>query len=443
MNLPSHGRESFPGACRIPEKRKTNHGEKNHWTTIAKMTHKSLIQCAQLLFLFIFGVEANAVVDEPTLETAATQRYFPPPESQGGWRKNTDPDFIQSLGLKPEKLEAFGQYNLEVPNHQWLPYSKHKGILVIKNGWIIGEWYNNSDARHFKTYLSSNGKAFAIALFGIMAEDSRTGRIENQLNFDSKVYDKNWLPQGFPLSDTRKSEITFEQIFRHTSGLCPERTAAGEEVEKGRNHWTDYIDWVLGHDKKWPQTAELYFNPGRPDLYAGSGTEGGHTQAYSSIAMNHLGLVYCNVYSKPAREFLWERLLEPIGFSGIDYHAPPNQHDIKWVTMGGLRMTPRDYARFSYLLLKDGRWKGLQIVPAGNLERFRRNPYYANIRCNFDGRFGEQYPKDLFYIAGSGVNLAFMVPSQDLIAIRTGRASNSQWDQIVANFLKKLFDAIE
>ena len=45
--------------------------------------------------------------------------YFPPTESKGGWRKNVDPEFIRSLGLDPDKLEEFGQYNLSVPNNRW------------------------------------------------------------------------------------------------------------------------------------------------------------------------------------------------------------------------------------------------------------------------------------------------------------------------------------
>jgi len=202
---------------------------------------------------------------------------------------------------------------LSIPNNKWMPYARYKGILVIKNGWIVGQWYNKPEAKTFRTYLSSNGKAFAMVCFGIMVDDSRAGRIEIEIGPESKVYDRRWLPQGFPLSDLCKESITFEQIFEHTSGLCPERTAAGEDVERGRDAWTDYVDWVVGHDKQWPQTAKLYFQPGHPEQYTGSKTAGSHTYAYSSVAMAHVGLVFQNVYGMPARRFLWKRLLEPLG----------------------------------------------------------------------------------------------------------------------------------
>jgi len=367
--------------------------------------------------------------------------YFPPAESEGGWRKNTDPEFIRSLGLKPAGLEEFGRYNLSVQNSSWMPYAKYKGIMVIKNGWIVGEWYNNPQAAEFKTYISSNGKSFAMICFGIMAEDSRAGRIGIEIGPQSRVYDRKWLPSGFPLSDTLKKSITFEQIFRHTSGLCPERTASGEDVEKGRNQWTDYEGWVLGHDSKWPQTGKLYFRPGHPGEYGGSETWGEAMGAYSSVGFGHLGLVLRNVYGMAASDFLWKRLLDPLGFSGIDFHAPPGER-IKWFSAGGLRMTPRDYARFAYFLLREGRWRQSQIVPSSWIERFRTSALYPNMRSNVDGYFGAQYPKDMYRIAGSGLNWAYIVPSMDLIALRTGRANNAEWAEVREEFLRKIFAAV-
>ena len=382
------------------------------------------------LVAFSFNIGAQPLED-----------YFPPSEVAGGWRADTTEKFIRSLGLDPGRLEEFGRFNLEVPNGNWMPYSAYKGIIVIKNGWIVGEWYNTPEAKTFKTYISSNGKSFAIACFGILAEDSHAGGLKEQIDENSQVYDPRWLPQGFPLSDPRKAEITFEQIFRHTSGLCPERTAAGEEVEQGRNEWSGYLDWVLGHDKKWPQTAPLYFTPGHPEEYAGSEHLYGTANAYSSVGFCHIGLVLRNLYGLPAEDFLWKRLLEPLGFSGIDFQAPPAD-SLRWFSAGGLRMTPRDYARFAYLLLHDGFWNGAQLVPAEWIRRFRTRPFYPNLHSNADSNFGPQYPKDMFQIAGSGLNWAFIVPSLDLIALRTSRANNEIWNQVQEEFLRKLFAAL-
>ena len=399
-----------------------------------RFTKLFLIACVLTVWALDQG---PAIADDPN----EAHDYYPSSESTGGWRKNTDPEFIRSLGLDPERLEEFGQYNLSVPGSTWMPYAKYQGIMAIKNGWVVGEWYNIPEAGTFRTYISSNGKAFAMICFGIMARESKAGSIDLQINSESKVYDRQWLPEGFPLSDSLKKFITFEQIFRHTSGLCPERTASGEDVEKGRNEWSDYADWIVGHDEKWPQTKTLYFTPGHPGEYSGSETWGTASGAYSSVGFGHIGLVLRNVYGIPAADFLWDRLLEPMGFSGIDFHAPPGK-GIRWFSAGGVRMIPRDYARFAYFLLRDGGWQQKQIVPSSYIRRFRTSAHYPNIRSNVDGYFGEQYPKDMFRIAGSGLNWAYIVPSLDLIALRTGRADNAMWDEVREKFLRKIFAAV-
>jgi CubicO group peptidase (beta-lactamase class C family) len=392
---------------------------------------RDAVFCILLLTLGVFGC-AGGIPEEG---------YFPPPKSEGDWRRNTSSSFVRSVGIDPERLEDFGAFNLAVPNTSWQPYANHKGILVIKDGWIVGEWYNSPAAKDFRTYLSSNGKAFAMVAFGILVRDGATGRLFDLVDLESKVYDARWLVEGFPLSDPRKGEITFEMIFRHTSGLCPERSASGDSVEEGRDEWSDYVDWVVGHDRLWPQTSALYYDPGNIDQYDGRDTSGEYANAYSSVGFCHLGLVFRNIYQMPAHRFLWDRLLKPIGFGGIDFHAPPSK-EMKWFSAGGLRMTPRDYARFAYLLIRDGRWKTSQIVPPMWIQRFRTSSRYPNIRSNVDGVFGDQYPKDMFRIAGSGLNWAFIVPSLDLIALRTGRADNRSWNKVEKEFLKKLFDSI-
>ncbi|MFH1071358.1 MAG: serine hydrolase [Candidatus Glassbacteria bacterium] len=393
------------------------------------------------------GKTANALLIAIALLTAcsagrpskelSSAAYFPPAESMGGWRKNTDSAFVRSLGIDPQALEEFGSYNLSVPAGDWKPYSDYAGTIVIKDGWIVGEWYNVPEARDFMTYLSSNGKSVAIACFGIMAGDGRLGRIPFRIDENSRVYDPRWLAQGFPLSDPRKAEITFEMIFRHSSGICPERDSAGGEYEQGRNAWSDYTSWIVGRDPKWPVTGRLVFDPGHPEQWAGADRWGMVDAAYSSVGFGHVGLVITNVYGKPAHEYLRERLCEPMGYSGIDFHAPPSD-SIRWFSAGGLRMTPRDYARFAWLLLNDGRWGDSQLVPSDWIRRFRSASCYPNILSNAEGVFVNKLPADMFRIAGSGLNWAFIVPSLDLVALRTGRVNNERWDQVQAGFLEKM-----
>ena len=352
--------------------------------------------------------------------------YFPPSENNGGWRKNTDRDFLRSLGMDADKLAKFGKYNLSL-----LDRSGQTSCIVIKDGWIVGEWYSKPETSTFYQYLSSNGKSYAVILFGMIVEDSRSGKLAYSIDADSRAYDEGWLPEGSPLSDPRKSQIAFEHIFNHTSGILPE-SAEGP----GHSGDVDFTLYNVGRDPRNEKSAQLFFDPGHPEQYA--------KDPYSSIAFNHIGMIVPHLTGMKASHYLWDRLMNPLGFSGVVWHTPywnAGDSGIEWYSSSSPKIIPRDYARIAYLFLRDGKWGEDQLVPASWIQRFRTSPDYANIRSNVDGCFGDRYPRDLFRIAGSGMNWAFMIPSLDLIAIRTSRCYLA-WDEHTPIFLEKLFDSL-
>ena len=370
------------------------------------------------------------------------ERYAPPPASRGGWRVADSDAAVRALGLDPDGLAAFGRANMAVPSARWQPWSDHMAALVIVDGWIVGEWYREPAARAFRQYLASNGKAFAMACMGIVAEDARAGEAPADLDLTSPVYDPRWMPEGLPLSDKRKTEITWDQVFLHRSGLCPEAEEAGRyQADKS------FSRWVVGRDPVYRETASLYYDPGHPEQYQ---RQTRHLfDTYSSIGLQHVGLALPHLTGLQAHEFLLRRLLRPIGCGSIGYMQPVQEWsagdenvNICWHTDGGLCLTPRDYARFAYLLLHDGRWGERQIVPQGWLRHFRTSASYANILDNSSGLLGSQYPGDMFRIAGSGLSWAFMVPSLNLVALRTGRSDNHLRPEVQDAFLRTLFAAL-
>ena len=359
--------------------------------------------------------------------TSCSETYFPEPESEGGWRKNRDPEFLKSLDLNPRGVNNFLAYNLQVEDSA--------SAIVIKDGWVVGEWYakQKNISEKTKIYVASVGKSFALAAFGIAVKDGAEGKLPVALDRSSKLYDRRWLAVGFPLSDPGKSEITFEQVFRHTAGFAAEGLI-------NRNNWENYTDWVVGHDPNYPITRDLYYSPGQPEEIDEPERWGDQLGIYSSVGFAHLGLVFSQIYQKSAGDFLWERLLKPIGFSGIDYYLPPSPPEIKWFSGGGLKMTTRDLARFAYLMMHEGNWNGEQIVPEGWVESFVTSPYYPNLRSNADGHLHEEFPGDLYRMYGSGGNFVFIVPSLNLIAIRTGHSSNFYLDRLQRDLVRRVFD---
>ncbi len=384
--------------------------------------------CGALIFLFALS--------------GCSKPYFPPPANQGEWRKNTDPDFIRSLGIDPAKLDSFGRWNIQ---NNWSGSSHmFKSCLVIKDGWIIGEWYGTKDGQFISTQegmaqkarLASNGKAVAITLFGIINKEAGTGNIPSDISPGSKVYDQRWLPEGFPLSDKRKEQITFEDIMHHRSGIMPE--SAGEDRFNDKSS----ILFTVGHDTISPESEKLYYDPGHPEQYLPLST-------YSSVAFNHFTIIFRHLTGIPAWRSLENKLFHPIGIYDIGYSTDLQKSisgwlndSIRWITSGGLWLRPRDYARFAYLLLHDGKWDGHQMVNKDWIPHFRLSNEYPNFWSNKPGggyKTYPDYPEDDFMIGGSGMNWAYIMPGKNMIVIRTGQIYNVPWEPVRQDYIQKIY----
>jgi CubicO group peptidase (beta-lactamase class C family) len=371
--------------------------------------------------------------DVPVL--AALSSYYPPSEANGGWRKNTSSDFIRSVGMSPTGIADFGAYNMSLP---WENYSvevtgynpSNKAALIVKNGWVVGEFYNQSSARTGVYYLASNGKSFAMMLFGRLIQDFPG----LNLSLSSHLYDQRWLSQGFPLTDSRKADITFDHLFRHLSGIIPEEQATIAAVSVSRASDWNFVPFTVGKDRDYPVTAPLYFRPGDASTY--------NKDPYSSVAFNHLSLVFRNITGLEVSTYFRRRILDPIGVGRMAYATSTGMGSYVWATGGNNLASARDYARLAYLLLHEGNWSGNQIFPSSWIRRFTTASGYPNISSNAGCRWGNQYPKDMYRIIGSGINIAFIVPSLDLIALHTGRTPNSMRDQVTATFLQKVFASV-
>jgi len=388
---------------------------------------------------------------------SSNSQYFPPPESQGSWRKNTSDEFLLSLGVDPVKLEEFGLWNVQ--DDFGGTSIGDKGCIVIKDGWIIGEWYADKDGRlqtvgssiNKLNWIASNNKSVAIMLFGSALKDREKLNIPEDLSLESKVYDKRWLPEGFPLSDPRKASITFDMVFRHTSGLKPE--SMGIERGGGRSS----IAYTVGKHEEFKDASILFFDPGHPEQIMPK-------SPYSSVGYNHLTLFFRNLVGKPAWQYLEDKILNPIGITQHGYYTeveqtyiPWLQDSIKWLASGtgGLSLTPREFTRYAYLLFNGGKWNDNQITPKGWVEQFRLTSHYPNLKRNKEGwwsRTGEiegpgvhavidGYPDDAFMIGGAGMTWALMIPSENLIAIRSSRISGTPWDPVLSEFHRKLFNS--
>jgi CubicO group peptidase (beta-lactamase class C family) len=354
----------------------------------------------------------------PASATAAENgaEYFPPPESQGGWRRLVTADEIRRLGgADPAKLDSLKDWLLKSDDRDF-------AAVVIHNGYIVLEVERGNSAKTDSRRVASVSKAICATVLAIASERSQQGTMPTKMSFDDRAF--AFIPWASPLSDPRKEQITVKQLLNHTSGICPEATGARND-----GSW----EYVLGHSGD-DRTAKLAFAPGT-------------ACGYSTHAFCHAALVCETVTGKPYDQFAIEALFKPIGVEHWWFQYYEGGENIGRHPSHGLGMPARDLARIAYCMLRGGRWRDQQVIPqwfvdetaapthdVDTLElRWKLNPQVFSHGWELparhrpeSGKSGRGIPADARSKPGSGGQLIAFVPSLDLVVTRqTG--SSGQW----------------
>jgi CubicO group peptidase (beta-lactamase class C family) len=328
--------------------------------------------------------------------------YFPPPESRGGWRS-----------LLPEKGEPSPEQKAAIAKTAGIDYDKLEeawkhnavaegatGLLVIRKGHIVGEWYKNCDKNQtFNIYSSS--KAYTSLAFGLVLEDSDAGKLPGgkKLTLDTKVCNETWLPESLLLPDPRKSDITLRYLLNMISGTGPEPVPPEAPFET-----------ALGKTEKSP-FAKLKADPGKAFNYSNAGVA-------------HLVLIFQHAAGRDLFPFLKERVFDPVGMEAVTWQKIGGNGKIGPYSQGysGVTTTAREHARFCLLALHKGNWAGKQLVPAAHYD-------FAWTGTTIKPEYGAQWwvyprhkdaPRDLVQTAGARNNHGYVVPSLDLVVVRVG-----------------------
>lgn len=336
--------------------------------------------------------------------------YFPPPDSQGGWRQlSTAEDLRRVVGMDKARLdEAF-----DVTQRS----SKNGGLVVVYKGWLVYERYLGLGNRDVVCNLASCTKAVTSIAFGIFMND-RPDLFPDGL--DQKVFTPVYLPQeAFPLSDPAKADIKLGQLLSFTAGIRGNNPCYvnGERVSidpVGPDGYKAMIDAVaLGKkdttNKGQPISAKtLWCKPG-----------GGYSYATASIHV--ASMIIRHVTGMELEDFVRKRIAEPLGWGRFTYGYKEWKDVTHTPGGGGIAVRPTDMARFGYLLLHNGRWKDRQLVPTDYVHKCSQaspyNPHYPfslQFDVNSDGHVRE-FPKDAYWKEGAGGHIIYIVPSLDLV----------------------------
>lgn len=205
-----------------------------------------------------------------------------------------------------------------------------RGVLVVRNGRLIGERYFNDGAMDRPALLQSVTKSVTSALVGIALDEGCLESLDQPIvAFFPEVADR--------ITDPRKRQITIRQMLQMRAGYGWEGS--------------DSVRWqgLIGGDYL-PLIVDFPL-----DRDPGTGFD------YSNVTSHLLGVVVARACDTDLLSFAREHLFGPIGVE-----PGPWRQDAYGYRYGHaeLNLRLRDMARFGLLYLDRGVWEGRQVVPA-------------------------------------------------------------------------------
>jgi CubicO group peptidase (beta-lactamase class C family) len=346
------------------------------------------------------------------LSSASDDDYFPPGDSQGGWRTcKTAAEVRKVGGIDVKKLDAAFEYASRT--------SQHGGLLVARHGWLSYERYYGRGNREALPDMASVGKSLTSIACGIMLAEKHEQVPEG---LETKVFTEKYLPEAFPLSDPSKADIKLGDLLTMASGMHGEGSnpgfVRGEPSVKlepvPRSEGSQDQDLGALREVLWTKPGEGY--------------------SYSSRSAHVASMVLRRMTGMELQEYIDEKLAKPMRWGPWGYATRRGDRPLPHTPGGGscaLRST--DALRFAYLLLNQGRWGRQQLVPADYVAQCGRpspynphSPFSLMFEVNADGHVAGA-PRDAFFKSGGGGYGIYVVPSLDLVIYKMA-GSDRQYD---------------
>ena len=292
-------------------------------------------------------------------------------------------------------------------------------VVLIHRGEIVYEEYAHgftADKRHAGWSVT---KSALSTMVGIAEK-------EGLINLDDSICDHIDIPRQ------ENCGITIEHTLTFSTGLAWAETYADQSPRAS-------------------SVANMLFGVGRRDaaafvadhpLRAAPGTQYTYSSGDSVLLAAALAAAVTEQWGE---DFLWRQLFEPIGMTSAQL-----SRDVAGTLLGssGLHATPRDYGRLGYLALREGCWEGEPMVATDWMERATTvSPVFLADTSQWSGgsRPGlswwlnttpptgsppwEGVPDSAFAALGLGGQSVYVLPSHDLVVVRTADDQDNSFDR--------------
>jgi len=379
--------------------------------------HRGRHAALQLMFVSSVFMCHALWAESPPREFA----FSPLPQQPSGvpWPTERWPRGELAVGDRPLLKEKLA--TLVSPGDSEILGTTH-ALTIVHRGELVFEYYDSFNACDKPAHTMSIAKMLGAVMAGIQVR-------KGALILDQPAAITEWQKPAAP-----RRAITIRQILSMTSGL----------------EWNDSGLW--GND-----FIEFAFGSGIGDLSGYTAGKplahqpGTHFQ-YSDGSLSLLGrIVRDQVGGDRAAmiHFLETELFAPLGMNNSE--AEFDRLGV-WYGSSGMRWSPCDWMRFSYLLLRDGLWNEQRILPAGYVDQMRTptavsmeaTPYerefsgYGLASMVFGIEGSEPPGIDAFGHSGFRGHVLRIVPSRDLIIGLMGSGSSDQGVLLRSEMVKAL-----
>lgn len=279
-----------------------------------------------------------------------------------------------------------------------IPYKGTFALMVIYKGQPLVEVYRDDFSADNKFLSWSMAKSITNALIGVRVKQGKMG-INQPLGIDEWQQDE-------------RREITLNNLMQMNSGL---------EWNESYGNLSDVT--IMLHKEG---DMGLYTQLKSYKYPADS------VWVYSSGSTNLACRLMRNSFPNDAAyyQFPRETLFNQIGMRSAVFEVDASG---TFVGSSYLYATMRDYARFALLYLNNGEWLGKQLLPEGWVE------YTTEVAIGSEGAYGSFFwlnrsgdypdaPRDMYLARGHDGQFICIIPSRELIVIRTGYSQKGEFD---------------
>ena len=285
----------------------------------------------------VAAVSATPHGQQPVSPPGIASRYEIPPALNDGWMTGS----LEQVGIDRGRIEAMTD---SIRAH---PELNVHAVLIERDGRLVyEEYFAGKDerwgaplgvvtfTRATKHDLRSVTKSVVSALVGIALNSGSIPSLDQPL--------LDYFPEFKELQVPERRQITVRHALMMAAGLewnedVPYTDPKNDEIVMIRSR--DPLRYVLGRPIVAPPGTSWRYN-------------GGLTQV--------LGTIVQRATKQPLATYARARLFSPLGI-----------RDFEWLgslagvpsAASGLRLRPRDLAKFGSLYLHDGRWNGRDVVP--------------------------------------------------------------------------------